>query len=1084
MTEHSVLAGGGEMGALMRSMDWSKTALGPVEAWPQSLRTTVSTCLSSRFPILVWWGPEFVKIYNDAYRPMLGNKHPRSMGQRGYECWPEIWHIIGPMLARVMERGEATWSEDQFLPLERHGFAEECYFTYSYSPIRDESAGIGGVFCAVTETTRRVLGERRLRTLRDLAARTAQASDAEEACRVAADVLCDNKNDLPFFALYLIDREAEPLLAAASFPDVDASEVELALAQALAKAIRTGTPAKVEAPSALVIPFGRSSEGRPLGVLACGISSNLWFDEEYRGFLELVAGHLATAIAGLRARQAAEERADMLAELDRAKTAFFSNVSHEFRTPLTLMVGPLEDMLGSVHGDLAPAAREQLELAYRNALRLLKLVNTLLDFARIEAGRMQAVYEPVDLARITTEAAGTFRSAIERAGLRLFVDCQLHRRVFVDVEMWDKIVLNLLSNALKFTFEGDITVGLRAHDDVAVLEVTDTGTGIAEEDIPNLFKRFHRIHAARSRTHEGSGIGLALVQDLVGLHGGTIACKSEPGRGTTFRVAIPFGCAHLPSERIQAQRDQASTATRAEVFVAEALRWVGADAPVATSTAHARVLVADDNADMRDYLQRILGAHWQVETVADGASALEAARRDPPALVLSDVMMPGLDGFALLAELKRDERTRHVPVVMLSARAGEESRVEGLAAGADDYLVKPFSARELVARVGSQINLSRARREADLQRENLHALFMQAPTPICILRGYDHIVELANASCCEVWGKKPEDLVGSTLFEVLPELESQAFKGFLRDVLTTGTPYVGKEVPARLGSDGTQRDVYFNFVYAPLRDADNRVDGVLVLAFEVTDEVHARDELTRTVQANELFAGVLGHDLRNPLAAIMYAAELLLAQSADDAVTLPAKRILTSGRRISRMIDQLLDFTRMRLGGGLRLLPGETDLEEIVKRVVAEVEDARERKFRVVTLGKPVGLWDPDRMAQVVSNLAANAAQHSADGDIEVRIDARASDEVTLSFVNDGAFPAELLPKLFEPFQGGRKKQMHSTGLGLGLYITKEIIAAHGGRVSAASTADGRAEITVVIPRAAVDRASPAPKVELGRPFT
>ena len=173
------------------------------------------------------------------------------------------------------------------------------------------------------------------------------------------------------------------------------------------------------------------------------------------------------------------------------------------------------------------------------------------------------------------------------------------------------------------------------------------------------------------------------------------------------------------------------------------------------------------------------------------------------------------------------------------------------------------------------------------------------------------------------------------------------------------------------------------------------------------------------------------------------------------------------------------------LGGGLGVHPRETDLEEIVKRVVAEVEDVRERKFRLVTLGNAVGFWDPDRIAQVVSNLAGNAAQHGApDGEIEVRLDARAAEEITLAFSNDGAIPPELLPRLFEPFQGGRKKHMHSTGLGLGLFISKEIIAAHGGRVSAASHPDGHAELTVVIPRAPVDRPSPEPKIELVRPFS
>src|SRR5262245_50958349 len=200
-----VLAGGGEMGRLMRSTDWSQTALGPVTSWPQSLRTTVSTCLNSRFPILVWWGPDFVKLYNDAYRPMLGSKHPRSLGARGRDVWPEIWHIIGPMLKGVLARGQATWSENQLLLLERNGYPEECYFTYSYSPIRDESGGIGGVYCAVTETTGQVLGERRLNVLHALADSAAHARSSEEACEQALSAIALDPRDLPYALLYLVD---------------------------------------------------------------------------------------------------------------------------------------------------------------------------------------------------------------------------------------------------------------------------------------------------------------------------------------------------------------------------------------------------------------------------------------------------------------------------------------------------------------------------------------------------------------------------------------------------------------------------------------------------------------------------------------------------------------------------------------------------------------------------------------------------------------------------------------------------------------------------------------------------------------
>jgi len=428
-------------------------------------------------------------------------------------------------------------------------------------------------------------------------------------------------------------------------------------------------------------------------------------------------------------RELARQREE-LAQLDKLKTQFFANISHEFRTPLTLMMGPLEDALAESEG-LSAANREQLDLAHRNSLRLLKLVNTLLDFSRIEAGRIQASYEATDLSVFTTELASVFRAAIERAGMRLVIDCPaLPETVYIDREMWEKIVLNLLSNAFKFTFEGKIEVTLRCVDSAVEMMVRDTGTGIPASEIPQLFERFHRVKGARGRSYEGSGIGLALVQELVKLHGGDVRIESEVDRGSTFIVAIPLGSNHLPADRIGGARTLASTGLGSNVYVQEALRWLperleAADAVESaqlnsqdkSSSVHereesARILLADDNADMRQYVQRLLRDQYEVIGVTDGEAALKSARERRPDLILSDVMMPRMDGFELLRAIRADDDLKSIPIILLSARAGEESRVEGLDAGADDYLVKPFSARELSARVRSNLALARIRRES------------------------------------------------------------------------------------------------------------------------------------------------------------------------------------------------------------------------------------------------------------------------------------------------------------------------------------------------------------------------------------
>lgn len=819
-----ILAGGGKAGALMRAIDWSTTDLGPVEAWPQSLRTAVSICLSSRFPILIWWGPHLVKLYNDAYRPILGAKHPAAMGQRGRDCWPEIWHIIGPMLQGVLDRAEATWSVDQMLPLNRHGYVEECYFTFSYSPIQAETGQVGGVFTAVTETTARVLAERRLQTLRDLGAGAGEEVTVSEAGRIALETLAANPADVPFALLYLVgDRSQEARLAGAAGvePGQNSSPTRISLSPSseadglwpLAQAFKTGQDLLVEdlaarfgslpagpwpepPHAALVLRLAPPGQDRPVGFLVAGISSRRELDEDYRGFFDLVAGQVAAAIATARALEAERQRAEALAELNRAKTEFFSNVSHEFRTPLTLILGPLKDALAGSFGPLLPQQQQALELMRRNTLRLLKLVNTLLDFSSIEAGRLHAAFEPIDLAAYTAELASVFRSAIERAGLRLVVDCPpLPEPVYVDREMWEKIVLNLLSNAFKHTFEGEISVTLQARPQHVVLTVSDTGAGIPPEELPHIFSRFHRVKSASARSHEGSGIGLALVQELVRMHHGQVTAASQVGQGATFAVQVPRGSAHLPPEQI---RPAPSMAPDPAPYGEEALRWLpdtseatllapqtrtGTDILPRTGFSPAgagsgRVLLVEDNADMRSYLLRLLSTWWTVESAADGRAALVAARNQPPDLVLADVMMPGLDGFELLRALRAESVTRGIPVILLSARAGEEAAIEALQAGADDYIIKPFSARELLARVGAHLELARLRRELAATQQAAQTRLEETLESIgdalfAVDREW-HFVYL-NRQAEILAGRPRSELLGQNAWTAFPDLATSSF---------------------------------------------------------------------------------------------------------------------------------------------------------------------------------------------------------------------------------------------------------------------------------------------------------------------
>jgi PAS domain S-box-containing protein len=399
----------------------------------------------------------------------------------------------------------------------------------------------------------------------------------------------------------------------------------------------------------------------------------------------------------------------ILMELDRAKTEFFNNVSHEFRTPLSLIISPIQDMLPNTEKNLTPLQVQKLQMVYRNAQRLQKLVNTQLEFSRIEEGRMQAVFQPTDIGKFTCDIANTFRSLVESAGLKFILKCEdVSEPIYVCRDMWENIVLNLISNAFKYTFKGKIEVILRENKNHIQLHVRDTGVGISNNDLPKIFERFSRIESGKARAYEGTGIGLALVKQLVGLQGGNIKVKSELGKGTIFTVVMPKGKSRLRGKQIYEFRE-GNGQGNGNTFVEQASAWLGEtksavkkgqDIQRKDRKLSATVMVIDDNFDLRLYMKELLSAMAEVVVVENAEQAINYIEKGLKVdLILTDIIMPGPDGIKFLTWLKEHQETSRIPVVVISGRTNEDAKLAALKAGAVDYITKPFTTKNLTDRI-------------------------------------------------------------------------------------------------------------------------------------------------------------------------------------------------------------------------------------------------------------------------------------------------------------------------------------------------------------------------------------------------
>jgi signal transduction histidine kinase len=1105
------------MGQRIREYDWSKTPLGPVEIWPQSLRTCVRIMLTSRQPIWIGWGKELIKLYNDPYKDIVRGKHPWALGTPASVVWKDIWKDIGPMLRQVMEEDEGTYVESQLLIMERNGYPEETYYTFSYTPIPGDNGGTAGMICANTDDTERIISERQLSTFTQLGKNLADCQSSEEVIARTIETLKQNRHDFPF-ALFRTISDGKAKLALSTDPgglhESVTAEIDLDADHEIARILQNAVTTRqlqvfedltqkvgklprgawsVNPDKAIALPIGQPSLPQPIGVLIVGLNPYRLLDEKYRSFFLLVADQIANSFANVHALAQERKRSQALAELDKAKTTFFSNISHEFRTPLTLLLAPVEDAMGDPKLDEENRAR--MSVAYRNAIRMQKLVNTLLEFSRIEAGRIEGKFRKVNICALNEDLASTFRSAVERAGMRLSIRCQrITDDVYVDTEMWERIILNLISNAFKYSVEGEIVITTRQVGAAIEVSVADTGIGIAADQIEKIFSRFHRVENPGGRSQEGTGIGLAMVKELVKLHHGNISVSSTPGKGSVFTVTIPAGREHLSDQQVdESGNGQANEFKHSNAFVQEALKWI----PTRDETEirsnqprnnglRSKVLLADDNADMRDYVERLLSDQFDVVTAGDGEEAFRKATEFRPDLVLSDIMMPRLDGFGLLKKIRGHREIKNTPLIFLSARAGDEAKVEGLDAGADDYLVKPFSARELIVRVANHIRINQVRRETELQ---FYQLFLEAPAIINVFRGKDFRYELFHPKNREFFGDV--DFTGMKLLEALPELEGQQVIEQLNRVYNEGVTIYENEKPVVLHDrTGALKELYFNYIYQPWYDLKGEIQGVLNFAIDVTAQVTARKkiedserkyrELTehleaiveeRTVELRrsnddlQQFAHVASHDLKEPVRKLKTFINRMQDELGD---SLPAHgmsyldKMRTASSRMYEMIDGVLRYSSVN-EGEQHIEP--IDLTELFASIESDLEMVIHQKkavFRVSNL--PTISGARILIYQLFYNLVNNALKFSKDNPV-IEISAKVADnvaEITVSDNGIGFNPAHS-EKIFHAFSRLHSKDRYE-GTGLGLALCKKIVERHHGTIRADGKENEGSTFTVTLP--------------------
>ncbi|ORY86726.1 hypothetical protein BCR35DRAFT_302457 [Leucosporidium creatinivorum] len=1169
-------------GRLIAAHAWENTSLGGIRYWTPELRSMVMISLASPFRSSLWWGEDSVLIYNDEYARMLGQKHPHILGVSGAVGWSELWDTLGPLAARVMQ-GETVSYFDHHLPMLRNGFLEETYHTWSFVPFRNRDGIVVGYENTSFETTARVIAERRLATMRDLAQMTQLARTSTDYFQKALQIVATNPLDLPFALLYSCETatptfgkrtagssdqggsksradtnntsansaqiklvlqgtvgvpeghpsapaefttridttppsQHEPSLHGTSdtssntshtgtgtnsatnssqptgsmegepswpFQEACSSRKPVFLADLFGRAKgfhQRGWPSEVKHGVVIPIVVEGDTTSIPKACLVLGLNPRRPWNEVFATFLNLLSKSLSTGLLNVTMAETEAQRTEELLQLDKAKTSFFANTSHEIRTPLTLILGPLEDVLSST--TLRTEDREKLLIVQRHSNRLLNMVNTLLDFSRLEGGRMDTVFRPVKLGTMVADLSSLFRAAIERGGIELLVDCQPDpfedKPVYLAAELFEKVLFNLLGNAFKYTLKGQITVKVSYEGSAkALVQVIDTGCGIADHELAHIFDRFHRVES-NSRTAGGTGIGLALTLELVKTLGGKLDVESAVNQGSTFTVTLRRGHAHLPAAQVVEEAlepvDLPPRAQNSLSIIEDAASWkvhpqlsaslsqpgqpaspsmafkpaldaglASAEDPFVLSAdlldlRNSTILLVDDNADLRQYIGALLGRAFRVVEMEDGQAALEYCLREPPSLVVSDVMMPRLDGAGLLNALRSNPSTALIPVLFLSAQAGPEARVEALLSGVDDYLVKPFQGKELLARVNSHLQLGKMRMELERRVEErtraliesevkyrgladrYSTLSLLSPVGIFMADPFGR-VNYANPRFYDISGVDPDGSLADWRSSIMDEYQANVEKVWKEATALKPKHHKPAAVATTMEFRWKKDQNWVLFEIRPFSESGIHrgfVGSITDISSQKrVEQLHIQEVERRAADAEEnrrqtdQFLDMSSHELRNPLSGVWQNAQVvgdslekfvelleelqegnvpdeqtldsLLAEMEENVESIES--IILCASHQQRIADDILNVSKLNMGL-LSINPVAFDLAAKVQEVVHMFMVECQQKAIKLTLRKGDSLKqlkaetvvaDPGRLNQCLINFVTNGVKYTTE---------------------------------------------------------------------------------------------------------